>query len=352
MKHKGKMVFLICVVMVFTIVFSGCGGTSETSDQNQEEEQAYKFSIAHIQNDGDPGDVALQYLAEILEERTDGKIETTVYGNKSLAGSDTELGELVRQNSVQCVPVPTHTLAAMADIPQYKVFEFPYLFSSWNEIYTLLDSEMADEWAKVLEDEAGVCVYDGFVKGWLSIGTKKGPMDTPADFAGQKIRTMATDMQMALINSLGAGATVISYGELYTAAQQGTVDGMLTATSLYKTDRFCEVIDYLSIIRATAHFHIPIVNKQWLDSLPDDLRVIFDECMADYVAKARQVEEAADAKVIESLEKDEGLKIKAYTEEKLIPFKEATKVVWDENYDLPGEGVMDAVLKYLGKERL
>jgi len=126
---------------------------------------------------------------------------------------------------------------------------------------------------------------------------------------------------------------------------------MLTATSLYKTDRFCEVIDHLSIIRATAHFHIPVVNKQWVDSLPDDLRIIFDECMVDYVAKARELEEAADAAVIESLETDEGLNVRVYTDEEIKPFREATKTVWDDNYNVPGEGVMDAVLKFLGEER-
>src|SRR5665647_2076167 len=136
-------------------------------------------------------------------------------------------------------------------------------------------------------------------------------------------------MQMALINSLGASATIVAYGELYTAAQQGTVDGMLTATSLYETDRFCEVIDNLAIIRATAHFHLPVVNKEWRDSLPDDLGIIFDECMVEYVNKARQMEEDADAAVIKTLEDVEGVAVREYTDEELIPFKDATKVVWD-----------------------
>ncbi|HZK02677.1 MAG TPA: TRAP transporter substrate-binding protein, partial [Anaerovoracaceae bacterium] len=249
------------------------------------------------------------------------------------------------------VPVPTHTLAAMANIPQYKIFEFPYLFDTWDDIYKVLDSDMAKDWAKVLEDQAGVVVYDGLVKGWLSIGTKKGPINTPADLNGQKIRTMSTDMQMGLINSLGSGATIVAYGELYTALQQGTVDGALTATSLFQTDRFCEVIDHLSIIRATAHFHLPVVNKQWLDSLPEDLRKIFDDCMKDYIAKARELEEDADAAVIETLETVENVKVREYTDAELAPFVAATKTVWDENFDVPREGVVDDVLKLLGKER-
>lgn len=348
---KRTMALLLSLIMVLTLGLAGCGGSGDAEGEEPAGE-VYEFKVAHLQNDGDAGADAITYLGEILEERSDGRIDVTIYGSKSMAGGDTELGEIVRQNTVQMVPVPTHTLAAMADIPQYKVFEFPYLFESWDEIYTVLDSDMHAEWAKVLEDQAGVVVYDGLVKGWLSIGTKKGPIETPADLKGQKIRTMATDMQMGLINSLGASATIVAYGELYTALQQGTVDGALTATSLFETDRFCEVIDHLSVIRATAHFHLPVVNKAWLDSLPEDLRAIFDDCMKDYVAKARELEEAADAQAIIDLEEVEGVDVREYTDAELVPFREASKAVWDEFYNLPGEGVMDAVLELLGKERL
>lgn len=353
MKHSKKVALLLSLVMLLSLGLAGCGGTGETEEPEANvDDTVYEFKVAHLQNDGDAGADAITFLSEILEEKSGGRIDVTIYGSKSMAGSDTELGEIVRQNTVQMVPVPTHTLAAMADIPQYKVFEFPYLFNSWDEIYTVLDSDMAQEWAQALEDQAGVIVYDGLVKGWLSVGTKKGPINAPADLAGQKIRTMSTDMQMGLINSLGAGATIVAYGELYTALQQGTVDGALTATSLFQTDRFCEVIEHLSIIRATAHFHLPVVNKAWADSLPEDLRAIFDECMVEYVAKAREMEEAADAAVIGTLESVEGIDVREYSDEELAPFIEASKAVWDANYEIPGEGVMDAVLELLGKERL
>jgi TRAP-type C4-dicarboxylate transport system substrate-binding protein len=358
MTNKRKVAWLLSLVMVLTLVLSGCGkeagtpaGNTAGTSSEAPAGEVFEFKIAHLQNKGDAGADAITYLGEILEEKSGGRIKVTIYGSKSMAGGDTELGEIVRQNTVQMVPIPTHTLAAMADIPEYKVFEFPYLFDSWDQIYTVLDSDLAKGWAKVLEDQAGVVVYDGLVKGWLSIGTKKGPINTPADLAGEKVRTMSTDMQMGLINSLGSGATIVAYGELYTAIQQGTVDGALTASSLFLTDRFAEVINHLSVIRATAHFHLPVVNKAWLDSLPEDLRAIFDECMKEYVAKARQLEEEADAAALVALAENENVAVRVYTDEELIPFKEATKEMWDQFYDLPGEGVMDQVLELLGKER-
>ncbi len=350
-KTKKLLVLFMALVMLTAAGLTGCGGGQGSEDsEGTADQKTYEFSIAHIQSAGSAGADAFTYLEQILEEKSGGRIDVTIYGDKSMAGSDTELGEIVRQNTVQCVAVPTHTLAAMADIPQYKVFEFPFLFSSWEEIYKVLDSDMAAEWAQKLQDDAGIVVYDGLVKGWLSIGTKKGPINTPADLKGQKIRTMSTDMQMGFIESLGASPTVVAYGELYTAAQQGTVDGMMTATSLYETDRFCEVIDHLAIVRATAHFHIPVVNKAWIDSLPDDLRVIFDESMAEYVAYARDLEKSADEEVLDTLQNVEGVEVKEYSDEELTAFRQATKSMWEKYYDAPGEGVLDEVLAFLGKD--
>ncbi|CAK7051139.1 MAG: hypothetical protein DELT_01049 [Desulfovibrio sp.] len=336
---KKSIVAIASMVLVLGLVGSGIAA-----------EKTYRFKIAHIEAAGGAGEAAFKYLKEILEERSKGRIKVTLYKGKSMAQSDTELGEIVRQNTVQMVPVPTHTLSAMANIPQYSVFEFPYLFSDWEEIYKVLDSDLAKGWAKALEKEAGVVVYNGFVKGWLSIGTKKGPLNTPADFKGLKIRTMATDMQMGLVSAFGASPTVVAYGELYTAQQQGTVDGMLTATSLYRTDKFAEVIDHLAIVRATAHFHLPTINKAWLDSLDPETRAIFDDCIKDYVKYGREQEKKLDTEVIASMGKDFNVNVRTYTEEELKPFKASVKEMWEKNYDKPGKGVLDEVLKFLGKD--
>lgn len=312
MKNKLLIgVLLVSLVLVGSL--SGCSKEEVNLDTGQLDEEVYEFSIAHLQSAGSAGADAFIYLGEILEERTEGRIKVNIFADKSMAGGDTELGEIVRQNTVQCVPVPTHTLAAIADIPEYKIFELPYLFTSWEEIYQVLDSDLAAGWSKQLEEDAGLVVYEGLVKGWLSIGSKKGPIEKPEDLQNIKIRTMSTDMQMGLIESFYANPTIVSYGELYTAQQQGTVDGILTATSLYYTDKFGEVIDYLSVLRATAHFHMPVVNKEWLDSLPEDLKAIFDDCMKDYVVKARKLEKEADSEMKNLLQSEMNVQVKEYT---------------------------------------
>ena len=345
---KKKLTVLVAVVMVMgiAIALAGCGGDDSASSDGD----SYTFSIAHLQTENSAAGQYFTKLGEMLEENSDGQIKTEIYAGGTMASGDTELAELVRAGTVSMVPVPTHALSALVDIPEYRVFEMPYLFSDWDEIYTVLDSDLAQDWAQPLADDAGVKVYGGLVKGWLSVGLKgEEPIASADDLKGKKVRTMATDMQQGLISALGGSPSTVAYGELYTAIQQGTVDGSLTATNLYVADRFGEVIDSLSIIRATAHFHLPTVSVEWYESLPEDLQKVFDETMDEWLDYAREQEQIADEDAIEELSSEMGVTVKEYTDEELAPFKAATQSLFDDNIDACGDGTIDGVLELLGK---
>lgn len=350
---KKLLSVLLCLAMILSmsLVFAGCGGGEEPAgDDGGDAAETYTFQIAHLQTEVSAAGQYFIKLGEMLEEASGGRIVTDIYAGGTMAASDTELAELVRAGTVSMVPIPTHSLSALVPIPEYRVFEMPYLFSDWEEIYTVLDSELAKDWAQPLVDNAGVKVYGGLVKGWLSVGQAgyEG-IESPDDLSGKKIRTMATDMQQGLMSALGGSPTTVAYGELYTAMQQGTVDGSLTATNLYVADRFAEVADSLSIIRATAHFHLPTVNVEWYNQLPADLQGIFDETMAEWLDYAREQEKIADAESIEQMESEMNCVVREYTDEELAPFKAATKQLFMDNKEACGEGVIDGVLELLGK---
>lgn len=346
MKKVLSLVLSLTLILGMSVFFTGCG---DDGDGGNAEGATYTFRIAHLQTEQSAAGQSFQYLKEQLEEKSEGRIEVELLGGGTMASGDTELAELVRAGTVEMVPIPTHALSGLVEIPEYRVFEMPYLFSDWDEIYTVLDSDLAQEWTKPLQEKAGVKVYGGLVKGWLSVGLTGDAISTPNDLHGKKVRTMATDMQQGLIKALGGSPTMVAYGELFTAIQQKTVDGSLTATNLYVADRFGEVVDSLSIIRATAHFHLPTVNLAWYESLPEDLQAVFDECMNDYLAYARNAEKQADTDAIAELQNDMNVTVKEFTDEELAPFKEATHQLFTDNIDACGEGTIDGVLELLGK---
>ncbi len=346
---KKLLSVLLILVMALTSVFAmtGCGGDDSNNDGGDATGDVIEMKISHIASESDPIHMGWAYLKEQLEERSDGRIQVTIYSNKALSNSNNEDAEKVQQNIVQMTSVPTSSLAAIGNIQEYQVFDYPYLFATNDEFYKVLDSDLAKGWSDRLTDAAGIKALGGYSLGWLSVGSTK-PLGEIKDYKGQKIRTLSSDLQMQTINALGASATQINYGECYTALQQGTVDGLLTSTGLFVSDKFMEVIKELAVTKPTALLHVPIVNASWYDALPEDLKVVYNECIEDYLAAVRQYEADFDADALKAIA-DSGVKVTEYTDAQLEEFKAATATVYDKYADIAGQETIDAVRDILGK---
>ena len=345
---KKFLSMLLVLVMVLTSVFAmtACGSDEPAGDEGDAGE-VIELKVSHIASETDPIHMGWTYLKEQLEERTEGRIKVTIYGNKALSSSNNEDAEKVQQNIVQMTSVPTSSLAAIGNIQEYQVFDYPYLFETNEEFYQVLDSELAQGWSDRLTEAAGVKALGGYSLGWLSVGSIN-PLGTLNDYNGQKVRTLSSDLQMQTINATGASATQINYGECYTALQQGTVDGILTSTGLFVSDKFMEVIDELAVMKPTALLHVPIVNGEWYDALPEDLKAIYDECIVDYLAAVRQYEADFDAEALQAIA-DSGVKVIEYTDAELEAFKDATASVYTDYANIAGQETIDAVKAMLGK---
>lgn len=343
---KKRLVFTVlalCMVLV-TGMMTGCGsggGDSASGDQ-------VELRIVHIASESDPIHEGWTYLKDELEKRSDGRFKVTIYGNKSISNSDNEDAEKVQQGICEMTSVPTSSLAAIGNVEEYQVFDYPYLFETYDEFYNVLDSDMAKKWSDKLEQAAGIKALGGYTLGWCSVGSTK-KLDSLANYKGQKIRTLSSDLQMQTVNSFKSSATIVNYGEVFTALQQGTVDGMMTSTGLFVSDKFYEVIDSLAVTKPTALLHVPIVNASWYEGLPEDLRQIFDECIPDYLEAVRGYEEEFDNNALEQIEQS-GTKVINYTDEQLQEFKDASDVVYEKSAKVAGEGTVEEVREFLGKK--
>lgn len=307
----------------------------------------YQMAIAHLDPSG-PIYEGWEYMKQILEEQSGGRIQVTIYPNKQISSSDTENAEKVQQNVVQMSSVPTSALTSLASIDGYKVLEYPYLFSDDEALNKVLDSDLMQQLSDQLNEKTGIKAYGGFNIGWLRVSNKKGPVTSPADLTGLKIRTMTSDLQMACMNAWGASATPLSFGEVFTALQQGTVDGVMTTSVLHVSERYYEVEKFITCTDAIPNVHIPIVNGSWYASLPADLQEVFDACVTDYMDHVRALENAAQDQSLKDLEA-EGMTVTTLTPEEKQAFVDATSGILEANKDLAGEDMVDQVLTLLGK---
>ncbi len=164
---------------------------------------------------------AMVYLGERLEEKSGGRIRVVVYPSQQL-GSERELLELMQIGSLAMAKVSAAVLEGF--VPEYQVFNLPYLFRDDAHRFKVLEGPIGQELLRAGERVLllGLCYYDA---GSRSFYTVTRPIYTPDDLRGLKIRTLESPSQIQMVNLMGGSATPIPWGEVFTALQQGIVDG-------------------------------------------------------------------------------------------------------------------------------
>lgn len=268
-------------------------------------------------------DTGLRKFKQIVEEGTNGDIKIEIYPTGQL-GSERELIEAVQMGVIGMAVISGNPVTGF--VPDIGVFSLPFIFDSWDEAYEVWDGPIGQKVMDKFDDAGMKCLtlYNGGPQGLLT----NFPVRTPADLKGKKIRVMETPILLDAMRGLGALATAIPYGELYTALQQGVVDGASTCIPLAYLFKFGEVIDYVTfynLIDPAPH----IMNKKLFDSLPPKYQRLI-------VAAARVGNEfgrmdVADggpygtADTLEKFAKNQGVTV---TVADMPAFQKAMKPVW------------------------
>ena len=204
--------------------------------------------LGHGLDPSHPVHQAMVFMAERVVEKSDGAMRIDIYPSQQL-GTERQLLELLQLGSLGITKVASAVLEGFA--PSYKVLSLPYLFRDEAHRFAVLEGEIGRR--LLLDGEQywlrGLTFYDA---GSRSFYTKERPIRTPDDLAGLKIRTLESATQVQMVNQLGGSATPISWGELYTALQQGVVDGAENNPPSFYISRHYEVCKYYVLDEHTA----------------------------------------------------------------------------------------------------
>ena len=275
-----------------------------------------------------------------VEELSKGKIKVELYPNAQLGG-DRELCEGVQMGTIQ-MALPASSALAGFD-KRVQVLDLPYLFTSRKTAFEALDGILGNKLNQYLLSK-GFVVLGYQENGMRHVTNSKRPIKSPADLKGLKIRTMENPMHIAFFKELGANPTPMSWGELYTALQQGTVDAQENPYAMIDDGKFYEVQKYVSETGHVFSYEILIANKKFMDKLPKELnKLVADEAHKAIMAQRASMEkeeEAFKAKVTKA-----GLKANPLTPEEKKPFVEATKKVYGQFEKDLGKEIMDIARK-------
>ncbi len=311
-----KLKFIFPVFMLFFGIIS-CDIQKETKT----------LKLAHGLDTQHPVHKAMEILGERLEEKSGGKLKLQIYPSAQLGGERENL-ELLQIGSLDITKVSAAVLENF--IPEYKVFSVPYLFRDKQHSFSVFDSEIGEGLLNKGEKFKlrGLTFYDA---GSRSFYTKEKPIESPKDLEGLKIRVQKSNMAVAMVNDLGGAPTPISYGELYTALQQGVVDGAENNLPSFYTSKHYEVCKYYSMDQHTAVPDVLLIGLDSWDALTAQEKKWLQEATAESTVEQRLLWEASEKESLEEIIKA-GVNV---TYPDIKPFEEKTIGILDMFKDDP-----------------
>lgn len=275
------------------------------------ESSVRKIKIAHGLDQTHPVHLAMEYLSKRAFEKSNGKIEISVYPSQQL-GTERECLELLQIGSLGMTKVSSSVLEGF--VPDFKVFSLPYIFKDEDHKFRFFESTLGKELLVSTQNFwlRGLCYYDA---GSRSFYTKEKPILSPDDLKGLKIRTQESPTSVKLVNSLGGSATPISWGELYTALQQGVVDGAENNPPSFYLSRHYEVCKHYSLDEHTSVPDVLLISTVIWDDLSEDEKVWIQEAADESYQYQKELWKEATK---DALEKVQAAGVKIYYPDKLL----------------------------------
>lgn len=294
-----KSKFLVsCVLGLFmgTALLTGCGSSTTKAPATEKKEIILK--AAEVQPEDYPTTMGLKEMARLLNERTQGRIKMQVYAGGQLGG-EKETIEMTQMGTIAINRVSSAPLVSF--VPKMGVYSMPFLFRDADHFWKVLDGAVGKDLLKALESNnlVGLGYYDS---GARSFYTKSKAINSAEDAKGQKIRVQQSKIFVDMINALGASATPMGYGEVYSGLQTGIIDGAENNAPSFWTSKHYEVCKFYAL---TEHAMVPealIMSKKVWDTLSPEDQKIVAQAAADSVVVEKKLWAEFDAKSMKELE--------------------------------------------------
>lgn len=317
---------------------SGESGVYTNSTQTQGKTNEIVVKVSNGAAESSPGVQAqLTTFAPMVEKNSNGRIGVEIYSNGQL-GDDTTATEMVVAGQLEINNTSTAPLVGY--VPELGIFDIPFLFEDEAEADAIMASEVGDYLNAKLESK-GIINLAWNENGFRELTNSVREVATVDDVAGLKIRTMENEFHEELWNSLGAIATPMSSNELYTALEQGTVDGEENPIPNLYSYQFQEVQDYITM---TNHIYSPFLfdmSKVIWDTYDEETQTILREAAAAYGDEEKRLNREASEENLQSCIDDYGITVTYLTDEAKQGFLDKTAHIQDMIAEDTGTEIMD-----------
>lgn len=267
---------------------------------------------------------AVKFFVEEMSKRSGGKLKVKGFADASL-GSDIQMQNALIGGAQEMMVGSTATLVGI--VKDFAVFDLPFLFNNEQEADAVFDGPFGQKLAAKLNDKGLVgLVY--WENGFRNLTNSKRPVEKVEDLKGIKLRVMQNPVYIDMFNGFGANAVPLSFSELFTAMETGTVDGQENPVTTIQSSKFYEVQKYLTISKHVYSPWIVLASKRWYDGLSNDERKIINEAAAASRDFERKDSREASKQSIAYL-KDKGMQINELSDAELGRMREMVKPAMD-----------------------
>ncbi|WP_309543422.1 DctP family TRAP transporter solute-binding subunit [Cytobacillus firmus] len=338
---KMKKLFLAALALVMMFTLAACGNSEKTEGSGGGAEsdgvQEITIKIAHVVAENTPKHQGALKMKEVIEKESDGKIKVQVYPNSSLFGDKDEYQNLVA-NNVQFILPDMSKL--VGNDPGFNIPAMPFLFESDEAANAFWDGEKGQEIFKRLEKD-GVLGKAMWPNGAKHMTNDKKAIKKPEDLDGMKIRTQGGQLLEAIYAELGAGSASIPFGELYTALQQGTVDGQENTFSNIESKKFDEVQKYMTIMGHTRVDYALLTNTKFWDSLNDETKAIVQKGVDEGTKLARESAKKLNDDALAKLKENGQVEINELSDAEIEEFKKTLEPIYNEWAEKIGKDIIE-----------
>ena len=272
--------------------------------------------------EGYPTVVAVQEMGKMLEERTGGRLCVEVFHSAQLG----EEKDTIEQTQFGVIDMNRVSLGPFNNIvEETQVVSLPYIFRSTDHMHHVMDGEIGQQILDAFSDHdlVGLAFYDG---GSRSFYNSEKPITSMEDLAGMKFRVMQSDIFVDMVGALGANATPMPYGEVYSSIQTGVIDGAENNWPSFESSGHFEVAPYYTLDQHLIVPEVLVMSKASFDKLSPEDQEAVRQAAKDSVPVMRELWAAREA---ESEQKVRDAGVEIVTDIDKQPFIDAMKPVYD-----------------------
>lgn len=330
--NRKTICTLVALVVVAALFVPGtvfAGGASET--------QTYRITAGIGLNDRSAQYESLEFFKELVESRSNGRIQMELFHSSQL-GDDREMMEALQRGEQEMTCPSTAPIAPF--VPEFAVFDLPFLFPSYDAADHVLDSHIGQSMLDKLSD-VGIKGLVFWENGYRHLTNSARAVRTPDDVRGMRVRTMENPLHLDAWRAMGANPTPMAFGELFSAMQQRVVDGQENPWGTIYLQNFPEVQGYAT---DTGHIYSPFVlmiGQAYWDRLPADLQKIVMDAAIESRTFNRELNRRYNEEYLEQLR--DVMTVVELTAQQRQQFQDAVQPIYRQYASVVGEDLLASV---------